>query len=207
MLEWYNDIKDGLEIYPFILIIGKYDQILGPRALISSYPIKSEEFIENLLRDALNTTNKYVRLDFKNFYSQVCKIKIKDSDARGGYQSFAIIILRHAQKPVMARDNLIHIEQAFLKIGNQSILNEENMKFMEFFRYINDIYLNKKEIFPIESLNLKVRSGINTIQGFCQLMLEEIMHNGSLNKIDIKKYLSIMLESCKEVIGALEDQY
>ena len=206
MLEWYNDIKNGLEIYPFILIIGKYDQILGPRALVSSYPIKSEEFIENLLRDALNTTNKYVRLDFKNFYSHICKVKVKDPDARGGYQSFAIIILRQVQKPVMATENLIRIEQVFLNIGEESILKENNAKFMEFFRYINDIYLTKKEIFPIESLNLKVRSGINTIQGFCQLMLEEMRDNGNLTEIDIKNYITTMLESCKEVIGALEDQ-
>jgi hypothetical protein len=205
MLEWYNEIKDGLEIYPFILIIAKYDQILGPKALLSSYPIKSEDFIENLLRDALNTTNKYVRLDFKNFYSHICKVKVKDPDARGGYQSFAIILLRHIQKPVMAIENLIRIEQVFLNIDKESILKEDNAKFMEFFRHINDIYLNKKEIFPIESLNLKVRSSINTIQGFCQLLLEKMRDNGSLSEIDIKNYINTMLESCKEVISALED--
>jgi hypothetical protein len=205
MLEWYNTIKDGLEIYPFIIIIGKYDQILGPKEILSSFPIKNEDFVENLLRDALNTTNKYVRLDFKNFYSQICKVQIADPEARGGNQLYAIIILRHAQEPAMEIDNLKRIEASFLSINKEHILKEDTSKFKEFFRRINDIFIKKKEILPIEFLNLQIRTGINTIQGFCELMLEEMRSKGNLDGPVIMNYLHTILESCKEIVNALEN--
>jgi len=205
MLEWYNTIKDGLEIYPFIIVIGKYDQILGPKEIVSSFPIKNKNFIENLLRDALNTTNKYVRLDFRNFYSQICKVQIADQKARGGNQLYAIIILRQAQKPAMEIDNLKRIEASFLSIDKDYILKEDTTQFKEFFRKIHDIFLKKKEILPIEFLNLQIRTGINTIQGFCELMLEEINNRGNLDRLIISKYLNTILESCREIISALEN--
>jgi len=78
----YNNYKGGLEIYPFLIIIGRYDQLLGPREIFSFFPIKDEEFFNNLLRDALQTTNGNVTLNFDRFYSQICKVKIEDSTAR-----------------------------------------------------------------------------------------------------------------------------
>ncbi len=59
MLEIYDNFKEELNQYPFLIIIGKYDQILGPRALYSSFILKNEDFVRNLLRDALNTKNKF----------------------------------------------------------------------------------------------------------------------------------------------------
>ena len=73
----YSHFKKALDEYPFIVIIGKYDHILGPRALYSSIPLRKESFIKNLLRDALSTKNKFVNLDFNQFYSQIDKIEIE----------------------------------------------------------------------------------------------------------------------------------
>ena len=60
MIEPYTIFKEWLDRYPFIIFIGKYDQILGPRAIYSSIPFEEDDFIINLLRDALNTKNKHI---------------------------------------------------------------------------------------------------------------------------------------------------
>lgn len=101
MSDPYQNFKEGLDKYQFILIIGKYDQILGPRTLYSSFQLKEEQFIKNLLRDALNTKNKYVILDFSQFYSQICKIEVEDPSARGGKQLYSLIILRDVAYPLI----------------------------------------------------------------------------------------------------------
>ncbi len=205
MSESYENFKKGLESYPFIIIIGKYDQILGPRALTSSFPIKDEDFIHNLLRDALNTNNKYVNLDYNEFYAQINKVKIKDLNARGGKQLYAIILLRDSQYPLITSYHFHRIERVFHEIGDINILKENVMLFRDFFKKINEIYLKKEEILPIESLNLKIRSGITTIQGFCELILEEKKNKGDFSEDLILEYLNMILESCKEIMDALEN--
>ncbi|MFX1573717.1 MAG: hypothetical protein ACFFB0_13285 [Promethearchaeota archaeon] len=54
--DTYNNFQSILEDYPFVIIIGKYDHTLGPRAIYTSVKVELEQqFIRNLLRDALNT--------------------------------------------------------------------------------------------------------------------------------------------------------
>ena len=142
----YNFFKKPLDKYPFIMILGKYDQILGPRALYSSIKLEGEDFIRNLLRDALNTKNKYVILDFGKFYSQVCKIEIEDKSARGGKQLYAIILLRHVDLPIIPILHFKRIEMLFHKIGTTRILSDSREGFQEYFEIINELYINKHSV-------------------------------------------------------------
>jgi hypothetical protein len=206
MIEMYNNFKEHLGEFPFITIIGKYDQILGPRALLSSVPIQDEEFIRNLLRDALNTKNKFVILDFNRFYSQVCKVEVKDNTARGGKQLYAIILLRHVENPLIPILHFKRIEMMFHKIGNEKILADDDNSFKKFIKQINEIYINKAELLPLESVNLQIRSGVNTIQGFCELILEEKKKNGKLSEDDVISYVKMMLDSCNDIIIAIENK-
>ena len=204
MSKSYENFMKGLEIEPFIAIIGKYDQILGPRALSSSFPLKNDEFIQNLLRDALNTKSKYVNLDYSSFYAQIIKVEVEDLDARGGKQLYAIILLRHAQYPLIPTHHFNRIEIFFHRIGTNNILKDDDTLFRNFFKKINDIYIKKEEILPLESLNLKIRSGVNTIQGFCELLLEEKKIQSILPEELVLEYLELILESCKEIMDALK---
>ena len=70
---WELNINGEESEYPFLIIIGKYDHTLGPRAIFFSFRLEHEDFVRNLLMDALNTKNKFVILDFSEFYSQICK--------------------------------------------------------------------------------------------------------------------------------------
>jgi len=200
----YLNFKEGLDKYQFILIIGKYDQILGPRTLYSSFPIKEEQFIKNLLRDALNTKNKFVILDFNQFYSQICKIEVEDPSARGGKQLYSLIILRDVVYPLIPIIHFRRIKMEFLKLGNKQILTDDNKSFEKFFSEINDIYMKKDEILPLESFAMEIRSGINTIQGFCELILEG-KKQGNLSEPTVVNYTEMMFESCKEITKSLDE--
>jgi len=204
--EIYEDFKECLEKNEFIIIIGKYDQILGPRSLYSSYPMPYEDFVRNLLRDALNTRNKFVLIDYVNFYSQVCKVDIEDETARGKKQLYAIILLREKISPQIPTLLLLKMEMLFHKISKEQILNDDAESFREFFEEINNIFKTKEEILPIEEFQIELRSGINTIQGFCELLLEMI-EGEDPSKDQIKTYVNMMLASSKEITSAMEKQF
>ncbi len=204
MSDPYLNFKEGLDKYQFILIIGKYDQILGPRTLYSSFPLKEEQFIKNLLRDALNTKNKFVILDFSQFYSQICKIEIEDPSARGGKQLYSLIILRDVAYPLIPIIHFRRIEMEFLKLGNKQILSDDKKSFEKFFSEINEIYMKKDEVLPLESFTMQIRSGINTIQGFCELILEG-KEQGNLSEQTVVNYTEMMLESCKEITKSIDE--
>ncbi|MFO8017754.1 MAG: hypothetical protein R6U96_03910 [Promethearchaeia archaeon] len=204
-MEVYEIIKSEIEKYPFITIIGKYDQVLGPRALYSSVEFEDKQFVRNLLRDALNTKNEYVILDFEKFYSQISKIEVKDPNARGGKQLYAIILLRHGNMPLLPILHFKRIEMMFHKIGEDKILADNAEAFKKFVQEVNEIYLNKNEILPLESLNLQIRSGVNTIQGFCQLILQEKKKKGEISEENVLKYVKMMLDSCDEIINGLKN--
>ena len=204
MSDPYLNFKEGLDKYQFILIIGKYDQILGPRTLYSSFPLKEEQFIKNLLRDALNTKNKFVILDFSQFYSQICKIEVEDPSARGGKQLYSLIILRDVAYPLIPIIHFRRIEVEFLKLGNKQILSDDKKSFEKFFREINEIYMKKDEVLPLESFTMQIRSGINTIQGFCELILEG-KEQGNLSEQTVVNYTEMMLESCKEITKSIDE--
>lgn len=206
MSDPYDSFKEWLDKSQFILIIGKYDQILGPRSLYSSIPLKDEDFVKNLLRDALNTQNKYVILNFDKFYSQVCKINIEDPTARGKKQLYALIFLRDVAYPLIPIIHFRRIEMEFRKIGNENILKDDLDSFASFYNEIEAIYLRKDEILPLESLNLQIRSGINTIQGFCEL-LKETWNDGTCSEESLLDYLDMMLESCKDITNSLDEMY
>ncbi len=202
--EPYFQFKEDLDKFPFIIIIGKYDHILGPRSLYSSVVLKDVIFIRNLLRDALNTKNKFVILDFNQFYSQVYKIEVKDSSARGGKQLYAIIILRDVEYPLIPILHLKRIGMIFHKIDTNLILSDDESAFESFFKEVSEIYMKKGEVLPLESINLQIRSGVNTIQGFCEIIQEQIGLKGNISKNEISSYIEMMLDSCKDIIEALE---
>ncbi len=207
MLESYLLFKKDLDQYPFILIVGKYDHILGPRALASSVDLNDESFVRNLLRDALNTKNKYVILDFNRFYSQVCKIEIEDKTARGGKQLYSLILLRDVVHPLIPIIHFKRIEMMFHEIGREKILQDDVNSFKTFFDKISAIYMKKDEILPLESVNLQIRSGINTIQGFCGLILEEKKKYGKIKESNMVSYIEMMLDSCNDIIEAIKSGY
>jgi hypothetical protein len=200
----YGSFKESLDKFPFILIIGKYDHVLGPRAIFSSIPIKEDDFVRNLLRDALNTKNKFVILNFNQFYSQIFKIEIKDNTARGRKQLYALILLRDAEYPLIPILHFKRIALLFYQIGQETILVDDNNAFKEFFKKVQEIYMKKDELLPLESVNMQIRSGVNTIQGFCQLIQEQIKINSKISIQEINNYTEMMLESCGEITQALE---
>lgn len=200
----YQNFRDEFENNPFILIIGKYDHVLGPRALYSSVPLKDDNFIRNLLRDALNTKNEFTILDFNQFYSQVYKVEIEDRSARGGKQLYAIIILRDIEYPLIPNLHFTRIAKSFQELDHQRILADDKECFTKFFSEISDTYIKKGEVLPLESQNLQIRSGVNTIQGFCELMLEQIKMDNELSKDEILIHLKMILDSCQDIINALK---
>jgi hypothetical protein len=199
----YYNFEQELTIHPFIIIIGKYDHVLGPREIFSTTELKDDNFGRNLLRDALNTKSKYVILDFDHFYSQVCKIDVEDKSARGGKQLYALILLRDVEYPLIPIMHLQRMELIFTKIGADEILKDDPGVFERFARDINDIYLRKDAILPVEETNLQIRSGVNTIQGFCELILEDVK-DGATTDVDLVSYIEIMIDSCKEIMDALD---
>jgi len=201
----YYHFKKALDKYPFVIIIGKYDHVLGPRSLYASIALKDQTFIRNLLRDALNTKNKFVILDFNQFYAQVYKIEIQDPSARGGKQLYAIIILRDVAYPLIPILHLKRIGMIFHKLDNNRILNDDESAFEQFFEEVSEIYIKKGEVLPLESVNLQIRSGVNTIQGFCDIIKEHISINGCLTQKDLLSYIEMMLDSCIDIIEALEE--
>ncbi len=204
IIDPYDQFKEELDAQPFIVIIGKYDHILGPRALFSSVPLKDEDFFRNLLRDALNTKNKFVILDFNNFYSQVCKIEIEDLTARGRKQLYAIILLRHVESPIIPILHFKRIEMLFLKLGNDKILLDKESSFRQFFNEVRDIYMRKDEVLPLESFHHEIRSGVNTIQGFCQLILEDFKKNKDFVETRLEEILKMILDACDEIMKSIE---
>jgi hypothetical protein len=205
-LNPYKFFKDDLEICPFILIIGKYDHILGPRAVFSSAQneFQNGNFVRNLLRDALNTKNQFVILDFNKFYAQIYKIEIEDPAARGRKQLYAIILLRDVEYPLIPIMHFKRIGMIFLSITHDLILADDVTAFEEFFKEVSNIYMKKDEILPLESTNMQIRSGINTIQGFCEIIIEQMKINGEIPKKEINNYIEMMLDSCKDIIETLE---
>jgi len=202
--NYYQLLKKDLDDQPFILVIGKYDHILGPRALYSSINLKDESFVKNLLRDALNTKNEFLILDFNRFYSQIYKIEVADENARGKKQLYAIILLRDVEYPMIPILHFKRIGMIFRKIRPEDILKNDVTAFENFFKEICDIYMKKGEVLPLEATNLQIRSGVNTIQGFCELILEQVKKEEIVPKEDIKNYVELMLDSCDDVIDALE---
>jgi hypothetical protein len=92
----------------------------------------------------------------------------------------------------------------FLSITHDLILADDVTAFEEFFKEVSNIYMKKDEILPLESTNMQIRSGINTIQGFCEIIIEQMKINGEIPKKEINNYIEMMLDSCKDIIETLE---
>jgi len=206
MSEKYNNFKRWLDKNQFLLIVGKYDQILGPRSLYSSINIEDENFIRDLLRDSLNTTNKYVYLDYDKFYSQVCKIEVDDQSARGGKQSYALIFMRESELPIISTFIFQQIEVLFRNIGKDRILADDDEAFKDFFVTIHSMFMTKEYLMPLESFNVNIRSEISTILGFCDLIIE-YKTKGSISDEDLMKYLKMMRESAKDIENLLDNMF
>lgn len=201
----YKNFKETLEQSPFIIIIGKYDHVLGPRAIFSSVKIKNKQpFIKDLLRDALNTKNRFVIIDFNSFYSQLYKIEIVDNNARGRKQLYSIILIRDIEAPLIPIIYFRRIEMMFRKIGEEKILLDDQNIFQKFFKELRDIYTKKDEVLPLEAFNLEIRSGVNTIQGFCELMLDDKRNDKNLSSETISNFLEMILDSCDDIVKSLE---
>jgi hypothetical protein len=201
----YEKIHSIFNKFPFIIIIGKYDHTLGPRAIYSSVNLEIEpEFLRDLLRDALNTKSKSVILNFNYFYSQIYKIQIEDNNARGKRQLYSIIMLRDIEYPIIPLIHFRKIEMMFRKIGEDNILSDNKRIFEAFFKKLSDTYIKKNEILPLEKFNLQIRSGVNTIQGFCELILEDKKDGNNLSENNITNFIEMMLDSCKDIIISLE---
>ena len=119
---------------------------------------------------------------------------------------YAIILLRDGEYPIIPVLHLKRIEMNFHKIGSINILKDDFEVFNKFYIEIKQIYENKNEILPLESVNLQIRSGINTIQGFCELILEEKKINGKITEENVIIYTKMMLDSCEDIIKALQIQ-
>lgn len=65
--------------------------------------------------------------------------------------------------------------------------------------------MKKDELLPLESKNLQIRSGVNTIQGFCELVLEQKKRFMRGSGKEIIPYIEMMLEACKDITDAIEN--
>jgi hypothetical protein len=135
----------------------------------------------------------------------VCKVEINDQSARGKKQLYALILLRHSEYPLIPNIHFKRIEMIFRKLGDDQILTDNTEFFKRFYNEIYTIYMNKDEILPLESCNIKIRSGVNTIQGFCELILESKDEEGKLNSDMVVNYVQLMLESCDDIVTAIEE--
>jgi hypothetical protein len=189
------------------MIIGKYDHVLGPKPIYYAPAITDQAFLEKVLRDALHTKSKYITLEFDDMYAQGSKIEVDDPEARGKKQLYVVILLRDPTLPPLPILNLANIELLFLKIGREMILLDDEDVFAKFCSEISSIYIEKKEILPMEAMNIQIRGGINTIQGFCELMLDEANRNPGRPIKDVAYYLEMMLDSCKEIIKAIDEEF
>ncbi|MHA1793423.1 MAG: hypothetical protein ACTSVI_12305 [Promethearchaeota archaeon] len=201
------NFSEALSRKPFLEILGKYDHILGPRALYHSPEINDEAFISRVVRDALHTKSKYIILDFETIYAQGAKIEVEDENARGRKQLYVIILLRDVKLPQIPIIHFKRMEMLFHKLGRENILTDNVTLFENYFSVINEIYMDKKEILPIESLNLQIRSGLNTIMGFCDIILEEYENKREISMEDVIFYVKMMSESCSEIIKALDTSF
>ena len=52
---------------------------------------------------------------------------------------------------------------------------------------------------------MQVRSGVNTIQGFGELILEQIKLEGKISEDEVKNYVELMLDSCDDIMKALRN--
>ena len=64
--------------------------------------------------------------------------------------------------------------------------------------------MKKDELLPLESVNMQIRSGVNTIQGFCELIHEQLVRSEDITTQEIINFIELMLESCEDITQALE---
>ncbi|MFX0101084.1 MAG: hypothetical protein ACFFCS_16030 [Candidatus Hodarchaeota archaeon] len=205
MVELKDDFKKTLSSEPFVLVIGKYDQTLGPECMYFSSDPGNDSFLGQLLRDAFHTKSKLVTLDYSSFYAQANKISVVDPGVRGNKQAFVLVLLRDASLPKIPTLHFNRIELLFHEIGRKEILKCSKKNFAEFYESINKIYVEKKELLPLESLHLQIRTEVNTIQGICEFLEVEKKNFSNFSKDDIFGFIEEMLGSCKEIIRILEE--
>ena len=59
---------------------------------------------------------------------------------------------------------------------------------------------------PIESINVKIRSEVSTILGFCDLIIE-LKNKDPISDEDLMNYLKMMRESAKEIENILDNMF
>ena len=146
-------------------------------------------------------------LDFDQLYAQGDKIEVDDPSAREKKQLYVVVLLREASLPPIPPIYFKRIDMLFMKNGREDILLDNPEIFAAFSTALNEIYLEEKEVLPLESLNHQVRSGVNTIQGFCELLIDEHKNKGCFSEQDVLLYVDMMLDSCKEIIKALDEHF
>jgi len=92
----------------------------------------------------------------------------------------------------------------FHKISIDKILTDNREAFKTFFEKIKEIYMKKDELLPLESKNLQIRSGVNTIQGFCELILEQKKQHGDISEQNVLIYVEMMLDACNDIMEAIK---
>ena len=112
--------------------------------------------------------------------------------------------MRDIDYPLIPISHFKRIVETFQKLDHKKILADDIECFTRFFSEISNTYIKKGEILPLESQNLQIRSGVNTIQGFCEILLEQIKKDSEFSKDEIQTYLKMMLDSCKDIINALK---
>ena len=213
--DWIYELRDTATYSELLISCGYTDiwnlkrdmlnDILGQEDWTDPVLVADETFIRNLLRDALNTKNQFVILDFNKLYAQIYKVEIEDENARGKKQLYAIILLRDVEYPLIPILHFKRIAMIFHKIDHEQILSDDKEAFQSFFKEINDVYMKKDEVLPLESINLQIRSGVNTIQGFCELLLEQKRKSGKVPEQELESYIEMMLDACKDIINTLDE--
>ena len=204
MVQLKSEFNKTLSSEPFVLVVGKYDQTLGPQCVHLSAEPGNKNFVDQLLRDAFHTKSKYVTLDYNSFYAQVNKLSVVDPSVRGNKQVYVIILIREASLPKIPILHFNRIELLFHEIGRKEILECSKECFSDFYTSIRRIYVEKEELLPLESLHLQIRTEVNTIQGICEFLQVEKENFANFSKEEIFSLIDEMLGSCKEITRILE---
>ncbi len=205
-----NDLtfEDALEKYPFLVIIARYDDHLGPITLYSSFAMRDENLLTTIVRTTLTADSKTIvfELDGYDFLKiQGWNIEIPSERSRGGTQLFSIILLRSkSHLDLIPPSHFLRMDEKFRLIGNDNILSNNIQSFKHFVDNINQLYFDKyrfNDALPLENMYKNIREHINYIQGLSGLNKDQV---DNLSKDDLIVFFDDIIDSCTKIMNALE---
>lgn len=191
--------KEKFEKDTVQLIIGKYDEHLGPIDVYSSVELEFKSLKKPILNDAFFSKDKNIAfLPYKNFFTQVYKIQIPDKTSRGEHQDYALIFIKNKGHPFIPLADFENIRSKFESLDHDLILKNNQQMFNDFFNTI------KQEIIPLNPDYILFNQKISQMEDSYKNMLKDLKQNQKeLSEEEILQYVRSILMSFNEVVEAL----